>query len=619
MLITHGTDTDNRENDMAQIVADRRDVDFVLHEQLEIERLSKTRKFSEFNRKTIDLIVSEARNLALKELLPCMREADEQGCTLENGVVRVPEAFHRVLRLFCEGEWLAMSDDQDWGGQGMPSAVALAANNYFNGANFPFMLHIILAHGAGKLVEKFGTEKQKSLFLKNMYSGKWGGSMLLTEPAAGSDVGALTTRAVKNDDGTYSITGNKIFISSGENNLVENIIHPVLARIEGAPEGTAGISLFLVPKIQVNDDGSLGEPNDVICTGIEEKMGIHGSPTCSMSLGSRGLCRGTLLGKENKGMSAMFVMMNEARLHVGMQGFSCTSASYLNALNYARERVQGKHLLSPAKDAPSVPIIQHPDVRRILLTMKVYSEGMRSLLFYIGLLEDLVRVSEDETGKKGYQALIDVLIPVAKGYVTDRAFEMCSQGVQIFGGYGFTKEYPQEQLLRNCKITQIYEGTNGIQAMDLLGRKLTMNNGEAFDMLVNTIATTVGKAEAMAPVRDLAKDLDLAMACLKKTAGFLTGNLGPDTILMAYANAHPFLDVTGDTVMSWMLLWRAVVALEKLDDVKNSRDLDFYNAQVEGARFFIKTVLPVSRARMEVIRSGDMTVAKISEAAFGGK
>ncbi|MCG8567882.1 MAG: acyl-CoA dehydrogenase, partial [Desulfobacterales bacterium] len=469
---------------MAQSIADRRDVDFVLHEQLNAAQLSEHDRFAEFNKKTIDLVIGEARNLAVKELLPYFTEADEEGCTFENGEVKVPKSFHRAYELFCEGEWTAMCDDPDWGGQGMPAVLSLAAGNYFNGANSPFMLHNLLMHGAGRLVEKFGTDLQKKLFLKNLYTGKWGGSMLLTEPEAGSDVGALTTKAVPNGDGTYSITGNKIFISSGENDLVENIIHPVLARIEGAPAGTPGISLFLVPKYRVDEKGKMGEFNDVVCTGIEEKMGIHGSPTCSIALGGKGECMGTLLGAENKGMSAMFVMMNEARLHVGLQGFACASASYINALNYARERVQGKDLTAP-RGAAGVPIINHPDVKRILLTMKSQTEGMRSILFYIGLLEDLSKVSEDAEEIARFQGMIDVLIPVAKGYITDRAFDLCSTGVQIFGGYGFTKEYPQEQLLRDCKITQIYEGTNGIQAMDLIGRKLGLNKGQSFMDLMN--------------------------------------------------------------------------------------------------------------------------------------
>jgi len=603
---------------MAQIVADRRDVDFVLHEQLEVEKLSEFEKFSDFNKKTIDLIVSEARNFAVKELEPCMKEADEQGCTFENGTVKVPEAFHRVYKLFKEGEWIAPTDDPEYGGQGMPFSVALAAINYFNGANFPFMMHIILSHGAGKLVERFGTDKQKELFLEKMYNGELGGSMLLTEPEAGSDVGALTTKAVKNDDGTYSITGNKIFISSGENDLVDNIIHPVLARIEGAPEGTAGISLFLVPKFWINDDRSTGERNDIYCTGIEKKMGIRGNPTCSMALGDKGQCRGTLLGSENKGMRAMFVMMNGARLDVGMQGFSCASASYLNALNYARERVQGKHLQG-GKDSPGVPIIQHPDIRRILLIMKSYSEGMRSILFYIGLLQDMVKVSKDETERAINQGLIDVLIPVAKGYITDRAFEMCSHGIQVFGGYGFTKEYSQEQLLRDCKITQIYEGTNGIQAMDFLARKLFLNKGQSFKDLIGEIQKTIDKAAGMDNLKGLALNLDKALGQLKEVAQNIGAVLRSENMMTAFANATPFLDVTGDVIMAWMHLWRAVVAIEKLEQKPKKKDLEFYNGLLKSAQFFINTILPVSRGKMDVIITNDTTVNDISEAAFGGK
>ena len=603
---------------MAQVVADRRDVDFVLHEQLNVAQLSEFEEFSDFNKKTIDLVVSEARNLAVKELLSCMKETDEQGCTFENGVVKVPKAFHRVYDLFKEGEWIAMCDDPEYGGQGMPSTVALAANNYFNGANYPFMLHNILLHGAGKLVECFGTDKQKELFLKKLYTGVWGGSMLLTEPEAGSDVGALTTKAVKNDDGTYSITGTKIFISSGDNDLVDNIIHPVLARIEGAPEGTAGISLFLVPKFWINDDGTTGEFNDIVCTGIEEKMGIHGSPTCSMALGGKGQCRGTLLGKENRGMMAMFVMMNEARLHVGMQGFSCASASYLNALNYARERVQGKHLQS-GKDAPGVPIIQHPDIRRTLLTMKSYSEGMRSILFYIGLLEDMITVGKDDGEKAKNQGLIDVLIPVAKGYITDRAFEMCSHGIQVFGGYGFTKEYPQEQLLRDCKITQIYEGTNGIQAMDLLARKLFLNKGQSFKDLMDEIQKTIDQAADMENLKTLSLNLSMALGRLKEVAQNIGQTLRSEDMMNAFANAAPFLDVTGDVIMAWMHLWRAIVASQQLEQKPKKKDLEFYNGLLKSAQFFINTILPVTKGKMDSILVEDTAILDISEAAFGGK
>ena len=603
---------------MAQVVADRRDVDFVLHEQLNVEQLSQFEKFEEFNRKTIDMVVSEARNLAIKELLPYLKEADEEGCTFDNGKVTVPKSFHRAYKLFCEGEWIAMCDDPRWGGQGMPATVALAANNYFNGANYPFMLHNILSHGAGKLVESFGTDEQKELFLEKMYTGVWGGSMLLTEPEAGSDVGALTTKAIPNGDGTYSITGNKIFISSGENDLVENIIHPVLARIEGAPAGTAGISLFLVPKFWVHEDGSQGEFNDVVCTGIEEKMGIHASPTCSMALGSKGQCKGTLLGQANKGMRAMFVMMNEARLHVGMQGFACASASYLNALNYARERVQGAALTAP-KGSPGVPIIQHPDIRRILLTMKSNSEGMRSLLYYVGFMEDMIHISDNEADKQRYQGIIDVLIPVAKGYITDRAFEMCSWGVQVFGGYGFTKEYPQEQLLRDCKITQIYEGTNGIQAMDLLGRKLGLNKGRAFTDLLAEVQKTIDTAKEIETLTPLADRVDATVVKLMETAQALGTVMGAKKIEAAFVQAHPFLDVTGDTLMAWMLLWRATIATQKLADKPKKKDISFYEGQLKSAQFFIHSVLPVAQGKMEVIMTGDTAALDISEDAFGSK
>ncbi|MHB8999638.1 MAG: acyl-CoA dehydrogenase family protein, partial [Thermoanaerobaculia bacterium] len=330
---------------MAQILADRRDVDFVLHEQLNVEQFAKHELFSEFNRKAIDLIVNEARSLAMKEILPTQTDGDRMGVKFDGGKVTVPESFHKAWKALRDGEWLATTEDPEFGGQGMPRTVATAAHDFLLAANFAFMMYGSLSHGAGKLIETFGTDKLKKLFLKKLFSGEWTGTMLLTEPSAGSDVGALETTATPNPDGTYSIAGNKIFISGGEHDLVSNIIHPVLARIEGAPAGTSGISLFVVPKIWVNDDGSLGEPNDVVCTGIEEKMGIHGNSTCSLALGSKGKCRGYLLGDANKGMREMFLMMNDARLLVGNQGLACASASYMYALNYARTRVQGRSLL----------------------------------------------------------------------------------------------------------------------------------------------------------------------------------------------------------------------------------------------------------------------------------
>jgi alkylation response protein AidB-like acyl-CoA dehydrogenase len=606
---------------MAQEIADRRDMEFVLHEQFNVGQLSEHDRFAEFNAKSVDLIIKEARNLAVKELLPTRKQGDEEGCRFENGSVTVPESFHRVWELFKEGEWLAGPEDPEWGGQGMPRTVALAAAEYFNGANFPFMMYPGLTHGAGLLVETFGTEKQKKLFLKNMFTGKWTGTMLLTEPEAGSDVGALATTAVKMPDGTYSITGNKIFISSGEHDLAENIIHPVLARIESAPAGTKGISLFLVPKFWVNDDGSLGERNDIVCTGIEEKMGIHGNATCSMSMGSKGNCRGMLLGDENKGMSAMFLMMNEARLLVGLQGFSCATTSFLGALNYARQRVQGRNLLQMLeKEAPSVPIIQHPDVRRMLITMKAFVEGMRSLIYYIGMCIDKKAVNQDPAEQAKLQGIVDVLIPIAKGYVTDRAYEVCNMGQQVFGGYGYTKEYPQEQLVRDCRITMIYEGTNGIQAMDLLGRKLGMNKGKPIMDLMGEIHKTLSGAKKIERIKGLADDVEKAMNKLAEVAMTIGGMAMSPKVMTAFANAYPFMEVCGDVILGWMLLWRALIAAQKLaDDGGKKKDFPFYEGQLKTAEFFVKTVLPVTMGRMNVVLGGCSAAVDISDESFGGK
>ncbi len=605
---------------MAQLLTDRRDVDFVLHEQLKIEGLSKFERYAEFNKKTVDLIISETRNLAIKEILPTQIDGDREGTRFEDGRVKVPESFHKAWKEFKAGEWVALIDDPEWGGQGMPFCLSLAANETFIAANFAFMMYSGLTHGAGRLVQAFGTEKQKKLYLKKMYTGEWTGTMLLTEPEAGSDVGALTTSAVKNEDGTYSITGNKIFISAGEHDLAENIIHPVLARIEGAPEGTKGISLFLVPKIWVNDDGSLGEDNDVVCTAVEEKMGIHGNATCSLSLGSKGRCRGTLLGEENKGMRAMFLMMNEARLLVGLQGLACASSAYIYAVNYARERIQGRHLLNLMdKSAAPVPIIQHADVRRMLLTMKTYVEGMRSLLYYVGMCEDKINVSDDAEEKAKYQGLIDLLIPVAKGFVTDRAFDVCSLGVQVYGGYGYIREYPMEQLLRDCRITMIYEGTNGIQAMDLLGRKLGMKKGKPIMDLLGEIQVTIAAAKKLSATEELANKVQAAVNKLGEAAIHMGQTAMSAAVMTAFAFAYPFMEVTGDVIFSWMLLWRATIAAEKLENGAKKKDKAFYEGQLKSAEFFAHSVLPATLGKMDAILASNRAVVDISEDAFGGK
>ncbi|OGR25958.1 MAG: acyl-CoA dehydrogenase [Desulfobacterales bacterium RIFOXYA12_FULL_46_15] len=603
---------------MAQMLADRRDVDFILHGQLKVEQLSAHKAFGDFNKKTIDLIVSEARALSLKELLPAHGIGDRVGVRYQDNNVFVPPEFHGIYEKLSNGQWIAPSDDARWGGQELPLVVTQAAYNYLFAANYPACAYATLTHGAGKLVEVFGTDKQKNLYLKKMYSGQWSGTMLLTEPEAGSDVGALTTMAEKNEDGTYSLTGNKIFITAGEHDMTENIIHPVLARIKGAPEGARGISLFLVPKYHVNADGSLGERNDIFCIGVEKKMGIHGSATCSMTLGTSGQCIGTLLGEENKGMAAMFVMMNEARLGVGMQGFGCASASYLNALNYARLRIQGRSIVADPKETNGVSIIQHPDVRQMLMTMKVYTEGMRSLLYYTAFLEDLAKISDAPEEKERLHDMIDILIPIAKGYVTDRSFDVCNLGIQVFGGYGYTCEFPQEQLLRDCRITQIYEGTNGIQAMDLLGRKLSMKNGKLFKELMSEIKREIGAAASIVSLQALSAELATAIDMLDEVTGFLFKNAVADASKgAAYAHATLYMEALGDVIMAWMLLWRARAASQALDAGAIKQDILFYEGQIQGVRFFIKRFLPVITGKLFAIKNLDSAPVMMNDKSFG--
>ncbi|UCF94294.1 MAG: acyl-CoA dehydrogenase [Desulfobacterales bacterium] len=617
---------------MAQLISDRRDIDFVLYEQLRVEDLLQTATYKDLNRKMFDMVIAEARNLGLKEILPTYTEGDRIGVHLENGKVKVPECFRRPYQLFAEGEWIAMSEDPDVGGQGLPHVIRQAAFEYIVGANFALAAFGNLGHGAAKMIELYGTPQQKELFLEKIYSGQWGGTMLLTEPGAGSDVGALTTTAVKNPDGTYHLTGNKIFITCGEHDLTANIIHPVLARIEGAPKGTKGISLFLVPKIWVNADGSLGEPNDIVCTGVEEKMGLHGSPTCSLALGTKGRCRGLLLGEANKGMQVMFHMMNEARLDVGAQGFLHGSAAYLYAVNYARERHQGRDLSAGRNpDAPQVPIIRHPDVRRMLLQMKAYVEGMRSFVYYVAYCLDQGRCAPNAAEKERYQGLVELLTPVLKAYCSERGLTVCDQAIQVYGGYGYTREYPVEQLLRDCRITTIYEGTNGIQAMDLLGRKLGMRQGMVFTDFLQAIQMTITRARENPRLEKQADQVAQAVSRLGENALHLGRTaLSPD-FKVAFGYAHPFLEVMGDVIMAWMHLWRAVTALprlEKLADgsdpraiatkVAQDKEAAFYDGQLKTAEFFIHAILPHTMGKMNAIAASNGAVMTIHENSFGG-
>ncbi len=603
---------------MAQQLADRRDMDFVIWEQLNGESFLNEDLFPGFNKKTCDMVISEARKLAINELLPTLSEGDTEGVTFDSGNVKVPECYHKAHKLILEGEWGNLQVPAEMGGQGAPPFIAAAANEYFMAGNWVVTAYAAMGCSTAAMIQEFGTQEQIDKYVKKLVSGEWGGTMLLTESAAGSDVGALETTAVKNEDGTYSITGSKIFITNGEHDLCDNIIHPVLARIEGHEAGTKGISIFIVPKYFVNEDGSLGDRNDIICTGVEEKHGIHGSATCSMSLGTKGKCIGYLLGEEKKGMRIMFHMMNEARMATGLQGLSYASAAYMLAVNYARERIQGKDILNFGKtDVPSVPIIKQPDVRRNLLFMKSYVDGMRSFFYYMTTVGIKAFASTDPDEAELYGNVFELLTPIIKEYLSVKGYDVCVQSMQVHGGVGYTKEYPVEQYVRDCKIASIYEGCSGIQALDLLGRKLPMKKGKALMGFTSEMRKTVETAKKIDEIKDLAEKVDNAVTRIEEVAMHLAGIAMEGKIKEALAHSLPFLHAMGDTIMAWMLLWRAAVAAPKVD-AAGKKDKAFYQGQVSTAGFFINTVFNETFGKFDAIQETCAAAIDIPDDGFGG-
>jgi alkylation response protein AidB-like acyl-CoA dehydrogenase len=603
---------------MSQFVADQKEIDFILYKMFKADALVENERFADLSKKSFDMIIAEARKIAIKELLPSLVQGDRQGVRFENGSVKAPDSFHRVRKVIRDAGLTSFAEDPKWGGQGLPFQIGIAIMDYVVGANYPLSGYTHMGHGTGKMVELYGTDLLKDLFLENLYTAKWGGTMLLTEPEAGSDVGALTTTAKKMDDGTWLITGNKIFITAGEHDLTDNIIHPVLARIKGAPKGSGGISIFIVPKIWVNEDKSLGDPNDVLCVGIEEKMGSHGSATCSMALGTRGQCRGFLLGQENKGLAIMFHMMNEARLNVGFQGSSSASMAYLYALDYARQRVQGsEHVQKKNHHDPSLPIIRHPDVRRMLTWMKVHVDGMRSLIYYVGSLFDQQEIGATQEERDQANLMIELLTPVIKAYCAQRGFEVCVQAVQVFGGYGYIREYPVEQLVRDSKIASLYEGTDGIQAMDLLGRKLGMKKGMVFMGLLDEMNKTIALARKIPSLVPLADTLEKIVNSFGKTALDIGTAALSAKYEAAFAHAHPFLEVTGDVVLGWMHLWRAMAATKALEKANRKKDQAFFQGIVTSARFYMETILPITQGRMIAVQGLSSAALDMEDMAFG--
>ncbi|MGD9505278.1 MAG: acyl-CoA dehydrogenase [Syntrophobacteraceae bacterium] len=615
-----------------KILVDKRDLAFVLYEQLHADELCSYAQFADHSRETFDLAIDQAEKLAEKELYPANKLGDREGCVFENGMVKAPESFHRLYQLYCEGGWPAMGDSPDVGGQGFPLVATNACLEFFAAANWAFLMYPGLTHGAARLLQKYGSDEIRALYMQQMFSGEFGGTMCLTEPEAGSDVGALRTKAIRRPDGSFNIVGRKIFISSGMHDLTENIVHMVLARIEGAPKGTPGISIFLTPRLRFNEAGEL-EDNDVVCGGVEHKMGIHGSATCILNFGESNDCVGYLMGEENKGMRIMFDMMNEARLFVGMQGLAHGSAAYLHALEYAKGRVQGPPIERMRDaDAKRVPIIRHPDVRRMLMFMKSSTEGMRAMLHFAAYCIDRAEVAETKEERELYQGHVDILIPICKSVGSDLGFRVCETAIQVYGGYGFTSDYPVEQFMRDCKIASIYEGANGIQALDLIGRKLAMDRGRLFKNLLKAGNDILVKIKRNFELRDLIQIYEEAQESLIQLTKFFGLKAMTDEFHVPVLYSKPYLDICGDVVMGFMLLWQAHIADRRLKEIYRdhnanddksrkgilaaNRSAAFYFGKKASAQFFMNHTLTQVGGKVRGIMNNDKSALEIPDEGF---
>jgi hypothetical protein len=619
---------------MSNLLVNTRDQLFVLFEQLGIEKLFENERYADFSKEMVLMMRSEAEKLAVNVLLPAYANGDKEGCVFKDGKVYVPASFHDVFKKYVEAGWLCSTESPDVGGQGLPLVVRSACLEFMFAANSPFLMYPGLTHGAAHLIEQYGTEEQKNKYMYNMYGGRWTGTMCLTEPGAGSDVGALKTSAKKLPGGTFSITGTKIFISSGDHDLAENIVHLVLARIEGDPPGTAGISIFIIPKYRVKDDGAVGEFNDVRTGNVEHKMGIKGSATCTLNFGDEEKCIGELLGKERQGIRIMFLLMNASRLDVGMQSLGHATAAYEHAVQYSKERIQGVPVWEMKNpDAKSVPIIQHPDIRRKLLWMKAHVEGIRALIYFTWFCIDMATIASSEKEREKWQGLLELLTPICKAYSSEKAQLICSYAIDVYGGYGYCSEYPVEQYFRDCKIASIYEGTNGIQALDLVGRKLGQRKGADVMNMFSEINSTIMKTK---PIEDLKKHV----ACLEEAHNALIdltmhfAQLGKSaSFLIPILNATPYLEIFGNVIIGHFLMQAAGIADEKLkaiyggkgvEDSKGKkralvhedRDVAFYSGKIASVKFFAVDVLSTVKARCEAIKFGEKAPVEMADESF---
>ncbi|MCA9582155.1 MAG: acyl-CoA dehydrogenase [Myxococcales bacterium] len=590
--------------------ADLRDIHFVLSEQLQIDGALGKAPFADWGSEEVRMVLDEGYRFAREVLAPLNSVGDREGCHVEDGRVITPKGFGEAWKKLYELGFRTLSADTDHGGQGAPYVIQAAIEEFFCGANVAFGMYPGLAQGAADVIAEFGTDAQRALYVPKMFSGVWGGSMCLTEPHAGSDVGSATSSAQANPDGTYRIKGTKIFISGGDHDLAENIIHLVLARIDGAPAGTKGLSLFIVPRNRIGADGSSGESNAVTVAGLEHKMGLNGSGTVALNFGDGGECIGELVGTvPHQGIKQMFKMMNFARLGVAIQGLGLMAAAYQSALDYAKDRKQGPSVHDwKDPEAPRVSIIQHPNIRRDLLWMKAIVEGTRALVYKIAYHEDRVaqNAGRDDELAAYHQGQVDLLTPLAKAYASERAFEVCAKAIQVFGGAGYLKDWPVEQYCRDAKVFSIYEGTTAIQALDLVGRKLGQAGGQNTQRYLADIAGFVQANKEHktlgASVGNLEKAHEaVAGGAMQFLAWFQAGELE-----LVPLNAELFLEMMSELTLGWLLLEGAAVAHGKLDGLaEDSADRAFYEGKVQAAIHFATTVLPLTAAKVKVLGAAD--------------
>jgi alkylation response protein AidB-like acyl-CoA dehydrogenase len=592
-------------------IAPVKDMLFVLNELAGLDQVAQLPGYEEATPDVVEAILDEAGRFAGEVLAPLNFSGDQEGAQWHDKQVKMPAGFKQAYAQFAASGWTALDCHPEYGGQGLPRVVSAAVREMWKASNMAFSLCPLLTNGAIEALELCGSPEQKAMYLPNMIAGKWTGTMNLTEPQAGSDLAAIRSRAEPQPDGTYRIFGQKIFITYGEHDMAENIVHLVLARLPDAPEGVKGISLFVVPKYMVNADGSLGKRNDAYCVSIEHKLGIHASPTCVMAFGDNGGAVGTLVGKANEGLKYMFVMMNAARYAVGLEGLALSERAYQKALGYARERIQSRAIEG---SAASVAIVQHPDIRRMLMTMKAQIEGMRALAYAVAASHDAAFHHPDEGERKRNQAFVDLMIPVVKGWLTETGNEIAYLGVQIHGGMGFIEETGAAQHMRDARITTIYEGTTGIQANDLIGRKIAREGGGTLKAVIAMMQQTLGELEqAGGDLADIRNGLAKGIAAVAEAGAYIAAQYGNDVRAVA-VGAVPFLKLMGIVAGGWMMARAALVAKGKIAGGDGD---PFYPTKIATARFYAAHLLAQAPGLADVIVNGGASALAVPEEMLG--